>query len=113
MAETEAKAGAETEAKAGAETEAKAGTEMEAKVGTETEAKAGTETEAKAGTETAVCQPVVRARQLGWCHVSGWGCRVLGWRHDRTIAGGSRSGLRSFRVLAKSVLAPQDVHPLP
>ena len=76
-------------------TEAKAGTETGANAGLETEAKAGTETEAKAGTET-----MGRVRQLGWCH-------------DRTIAGGSRSGLRSFRVLAESVLAPQEVHPLP
>ena len=91
----EAKAGTETEAKVGMEMVAKVGTEREAKAGTETGAKVGAETEAKAGTETGA-KMMGRVRQLGWCH-------------DRTIAG----GLHTFRVLAESVLAPQDVHPLP
>ena len=77
----------ETGATAGTETAAKAETEMGAKAETETGAKA------KVGT-------MGRVRQLGWCH-------------DRMIAGGSRSRLCGFRVLAESVLALQDVHPLP
>ena len=73
--------------------EAKAGTEKYTKAGMESEEKVGTEREAKAGM-------MGRVRQLRWCH-------------NQTIAGGSRSGLCGFRVLAESVLALQDVHPLP
>ena len=107
--EMETEMGTETEARTETETE----TEMEARTEMETEMETEARTETETETEAAACQPVVRARQLGWYHVLGWGYRVLGWHHHRTIAGGSRSGLRSLRVLAKSVLAPQDVHPLP
>ena len=96
----EAKAETETEAKAGTETEAKAGMEKQARAETEAETRVGAEAETEAETRAEAYQPVGRARQLGWCH---------NW----AIAGSSRSGLRSFRVLAESVLAPQDVHPLP
>ena len=90
-----AKAGTEVEAKAGTETGAKVGTEAEAKAGMEMVAKVEMETEVGAGMET-----MGLVRQLGWCF-------------HQTIAGGSQSGLRSFQVLAESVLALQDVHPLP
>ena len=108
-AETQSRSGTGAEAEARAETRAETRAEAEAETRAETRADTRAETRAEA------CQLVWGARQLGWCHVSGRGCRVLGWRHDWTIFGGSRCGSRrgSFLTSGGSAYAVRDVHPPP